>query len=127
MHYIHFDSRHRRGSQRSQLIFGLSLIGAGLVYALSAFGILGSLSAWSILPALLAMSGAARIATARHARHIAKGAFHIAIAAWLYVSIEHILGLNFHMTWPVGLILLGMHLVLRGLLRQGKTGTGDRP
>jgi hypothetical protein len=107
------DWRYRRVKH---LMLGVALICMGIVYALASQGMFGLRTMWDVVPAVIALTGIARIVTARRGRHIVKGVFRLGFAAWLYVCIEQAWGLSFAKTWPFVVILLGACMLLRGLI-----------
>jgi hypothetical protein len=129
MYYHRFacPGSQRRDRRGEHLFFGLGLIVLGVAFALANQGVLGGLSPWLILPALIALSGVARIVTARQARQVVKGGLHLVFAGWLYVCITHAWGLSFGSSWPFLIILVGARALSRGLTRPvSTTGRGQQ-
>lgn len=113
------QQRQRHGN----LMLGLTLILAGSLFLLDKLAYLQIRDYWFLIPAVVALNGLIDIVTASKARHVAEGCSTLVIAAWLYVSIEHLWGLNFFNSWPMLLIAWGLRYLIDGLFsRHHQTG-----
>lgn len=108
---------HPRRRLRKHLFLGLSLIAVGAVYFMVNAGLLTHAAAVTLWPALIALSGVVRIVTAMRAFDVVRGVVRIGLAGWLYACLEHLGGWTFQDTWPAVLILVGLVVMARGLLR----------
>jgi hypothetical protein len=87
--------------------WGGALIAVGVAALLRGQDLFNARDLWLLAPALLAWTGIVRIVVERTPWSVAHGAMRLAIAAYLYIVIEHVGGLTFSATWPVLLIAAG--------------------
>ncbi|MEJ6004947.1 hypothetical protein WG899_05280 [Paucibacter sp. AS339] len=110
----HHDRPHRR---HHQLFNGLFLIAIGSLFLLERQGLLALPSVQVLGTAVLALLGLGRMLFASHPGQVARGAFWVLLAGWLYASLEHLWGLTFHNSWPLLLIAFGLSKMVDGLAR----------
>jgi hypothetical protein len=129
----HMTSRHsldgRRHGQRRlahDLTWGGALIVIGAFWWSQGNGWFASQGAWLLAPALIAWSGLVSIVVERSGWDVASGVTRIAVAAYLYIVVAHVGGLDFDDTWPLALIALGAVTLARGLFdRKDEDGAHD--
>ena len=102
---------------RSHILFGLLFITVGIVLFLDRFNILNVGPVWRFWPLLLVLFGINKMVPFDHPRRILKGIWLVFLGFWLYVSIEHVWGLEFRDTWPMLIIAWGVGLVIKSFLK----------
>jgi hypothetical protein len=123
--HVRIRPRRRPGHH---FAWGGALIAAGVIVLLEQQGRLSEHELWLIAPAALAWSGLVRMAAERSLYAFAAGLARLAVAAYLYVVIEHVGGWTFAATWPVLLIAVGASNIAHALLGRGRSsGDGNRP
>lgn len=100
------------------ILLGLLFIAAGVALLLVRSGILAPGFVRHYWPFLLVLYGIGRITMFPHTRAVISGLWLVFIGIWLYISIDHLWGLSFRETWPIVLILCGVGLILKNLLRK---------
>lgn len=115
-------------SRRPQTLFtGLMLIGLGLLFLADARGWLELQNLLPYWPAIIGLLGLSQMIGARNAAQMTKGGFLVFLSIWLYMSIENIWGLNFHNSWPLILIAVGIGKIIGGLAAKDDTKSEQRP
>lgn len=113
VHMKEYSSHH----YRSQILFGLLFIAVGITLFLDRFDILHVGPVWRYWPFLLVLFGINKMVPFSHTRKIMKGVWLVFLGFWLYVSIEHVWGLEFRDTWPMLIIAWGVSLAVRSFLK----------
>lgn len=103
---------------RSQLVWGIMIIAAGVLFLLDRTGEMDIASLWRYWPALLVIAGLSNLVPPTTPKLILSGLSSIGFAVWFYVSFEHLWGLSFHSSWPILVIMWGVKVVLKPLLYQ---------
>lgn len=101
---------------RAQLFWGLILIGLGVVFLFDRFDLFFVEDIWHYWPLLFVLGGLNRLIGAPTAADVLRGLWLAFFGLWLFVSLEHVWGLSFHVTWPALLIAWGCGLVLKPFL-----------
>ncbi len=109
----------------SDSIVGALLIAFGallLLHQLEIFYLydLGIDSIWQLWPAVFVFIGIGKLADAPSLYHMGKGVWWIFLGVWLYVSINHVVGLSFRETWPAILIAWGIGMLWEALTKETK-------
>ena len=115
---IHIGSgRFRRTRKsRNQVVWGLFLIGLGIVFLLGKLDVI-DLHHWKTWwPAMMIVFGLAWIISPGRPRQIASGVTFILIGIWFYACMEHWYGLHFRNAWPLLVVVAGLEMVLTALL-----------
>ncbi|MBL7994984.1 hypothetical protein JNM05_06385 [bacterium] len=102
---------------RSQVLFGLLFIVAGVALFLDRSNIFEVGSIWRYWPFLIVLFGINKLVQFSHPRVMLKGFWLVFVGLWLYVSIEHVWGLEFSDTWPMLVIAWGISLVVKSFLK----------
>lgn len=102
---------------RSHILFGLIFIAAGIALFLDRSNLLEVGSIWRYWPFLIVLFGINKLISFSKPRVMLKGFWLVFIGLWLYVSIEHIWGLEFRDTWPMLVIAWGISLIVRNFLK----------
>lgn len=101
---------------RGSLIVGLILVAVGIVFLLDNFDVItiGEPIArfWPVLVIALGLVRAVQAETPSERR---RGFFWTFIGLWLLVSVLHMFGLDFHNSWPILLIGLGINSIWRAV------------
>ena len=66
-------------------------------------------------PLIVVLVGAAQLVAARTPRRIGSGVSTMLIGGWLYVTVNHLWGLDWHTSWPLSLVAAGMGMVARSV------------
>ena len=106
---------------RSEIIFGGLFIIAGLVLFLDRSDIIDPGPVWRYWPFLLIIFGINKMIPFDRPRRILKGIWLVFLGLWLYVSIEHVWGLEFRDTWPMLIIAWGIGLVAKSFFNRQDT------
>ena len=96
---------------RGRMIVGGTLIIVGAVLLLQHLDFIYIGSLWSYWPFLLCIMGVGKMIYSADAREFGAGIWFIFLGLWLYVSIQHLFGLDFGETWPAILIAWGVSLI----------------
>lgn len=122
--FAHVIRLHRGSRLHRHLVWGGGLIAIGLAVLLEGQGLIGRAELWLVAPALLAWSAAVRLALDRSAGGVVRAIAGLALAAYLFVVVEHVGGWTFAATWPVLLIAVGVANVAHALFRHARAGDG---
>ncbi len=97
------------------LVWGLGLIGLGVLFLLHYMGLLAwqSWSTW--WPALVIGLGLLRLLTARRPRRIGGAVNLILLGCWFMVATNHWYGLTWTNSWPLALVAVGGGIVARAI------------
>lgn len=100
-----------RGINTGSLVWGLTLIGVGVLFLLERFDVANLhgviRSYWPLFIILLGVS------KVFGRRTVWSGLWLIGLGAWMQVSTLHLWGMTFGSSWPLLLIVLGAGIVLR--------------
>jgi hypothetical protein len=99
-----------------RVIFGLVLVGLGVLFLLENVGLLGPLGAW--WPLILFAIAAGRAIEGR----IGGALFFVLLGSWFLAVTHHWYGLTYENSWALVLVAVGASLVVRAL-----TGEANRP
>ncbi len=102
---------------RSHLIFGALFIVLGIALFMDRFDMINVGPVWRYWPFLLVLFGINKMYPFSHPRRILKGIWLVFLGLWLYVSIEHVWGLEFRDTWPMLIIAWGIGLVAKSFFK----------
>lgn len=103
---------------RSHILFGVLFIAVGLILFADRFDIIHVGPFWRYWPFLLVVFGINKMVPFDHPRRILKGIWLVFLGLWLYVSIEHVWGLEFRDTWPMLIIAWGIGLVAKSFFKR---------
>jgi hypothetical protein len=109
------NNKPRPGSRQQAIVTGLILIGLGAIFFADGRGWLELHKLRSYWPAIIGLVGLSQMIGARDAGQFAKGSFLVFLSMWLYASLENLWGLNFHNSWPLILIAVGLSKLVSGL------------
>ena len=99
-----------------QVVIGLMIIAAGVIFTLDNLGIIYAPDYLIYWPIVLVIVGAIKIWGARRDGHgWFGGLVFLGIGSWMLVSQTHLFGLNFGNSWPLIVILAGLMIVIRGI------------
>ena len=101
---------------RKQMMWGLVLIGVGLIFLLDRMDILDASSVWHYWPLLLVVVGINQTIGYPSANEFKTGLWTIFIGLWLFAVFEGLFGLTFRNSWPLVLLMAGVQLVLAPLI-----------
>ena len=98
------------------LVIGLVLVAVGVVFLLDNFDIIyiGE-PVTHFWPVIVIALGLVRFVQADNSSERRRGFFWAFIGFWLLVSVLHMFGLNFHNSWPILLIGLGINSIWKAV------------
>jgi hypothetical protein len=109
-------SRYRSEEDRlGGMVWGLGLVLLGTVILLQYLDVLSGSMWHHWWPLLVILAGAAQLVTARTPRRIGSGVSTMLIGGWLYVTVNHLWGLDWHTSWPLSLVAAGLGMVARSI------------
>lgn len=97
---------------RSQMLWGLVLVGLGIGLLLDQMGMFEIERLWHYWPLLLVVVGLNRMIGFPSARDFTSGLWTTCIGLWLFAVFDGSYGLTFHNSWPVFIIISGVSIVL---------------
>jgi len=106
--------------RRKNLVFGLMLIAAGMYFMANDWIVITELRWWHWASGAIALSGFIELISAQNAAHVGRSVCTLVIAAWLYISAEHLWGWNFSNSWPLLLIGAGAQYLIGGMFSSDK-------
>lgn len=101
---------------RKQIMWGLVLIGLGVIFLLDRMDILDASSVWHYWPLLLVVVGINQTIGYPSAREFRNGLWTIFVGLWLFAVFEGLFGLTFRNSWPLFLLMAGAQLILAPVL-----------
>lgn len=105
--------REKRVDRWSSLVWGLGLIGLGVVFMLHFMGRVEWM-VWRVWwPAIVVAMGFLQTLTARSAHKLGSGVTLMGIGAWLLVATNRWYGLDWHNSWPLALVAVGLGSIAR--------------
>jgi predicted membrane protein len=113
------DLRHR---QRSRIVFGLFIIGVGLIALLDNLNLFDSRLIRPYWPLVFVVAGLVRLAQWRRRHGALAGVAFIGVGTLLTLHNLGYIGFQVRDWWPVLLILGGISLLVRGPRRRDRTG-----
>ena len=109
--------RNFHGVVISRLVFGLIVLGFGVIFLLDEMGIVDAgtiLRYWALIPLGY---GIMRLTGFACRQNTVSGAIFTLIGGWFLLRALHLLPYGLHDFWPVLLIMIGVSLVMGGLSR----------
>lgn len=104
-------------TQLQNLLWGAVLVTIGVVITLGNFGY-GVGSLWRYSPLILVAMGIAKIIQPDKDEDRISGLTTALFGVWLLCNFMGIFGLSFSSSWPLMLIIIGLGIVLRSLIRR---------
>ena len=99
----------------SGVVFGLLLIGGGLLYLLNNLEIIDVPNIWRFWPAILLALGVSKLIGARHTGELIGGLWLTGVGAIFMLEPLGIMDRPWRLMWPAMLIIFGIGLLLRNL------------
>lgn len=118
---IHRGNHRGNHGQKSGLIFGLLIVGVGVLFLLQSLGMLGPYEAWDFWPLALIFFGAVNLVTPKDAPHKLLGVMLIAAGALFLVDKLRLADVNLSVIWPLLLIGFGVYVLWTAFAQR----TGD--
>lgn len=107
---------------RKQLMWGLVLVAIGVALLLDRMGRIDMLDLWQYLPLLLVVVGINRMIGYPTAEEFLSGLWWLVIGCWVFGNLQHLFGMEFQTSWPLLIIVWGLTLMLKPLLRRRLAG-----
>lgn len=101
----------KRSYSQGSLVTGIVLLVIGAFLLLQNLDIIYVGSVWSYWPFILVLIGSVKIVNSWDKKSFGEGVWWIFIGVWLYVSIQHVYGLDFGETWPALVIAWGVSIL----------------
>jgi hypothetical protein len=115
---------HRRNSwYNGEVILGIALLVLGILFFMDNAEIIDMGPVWNYWPFVLVALGAGKFLNADGTKQRIEGAWLAFIGLWLFVSMNHVLGLSFSNSWPLLVIAWGVTILWRGSLCQSHMQT----
>ncbi len=114
------------GRDRRRAVWGVALIGIGIVLLLGQLGIAGLVPLRPWWPAIFFVIGVVRMFTPETPRHLASGVTFILLGLWFYACIWHWYGLHYRDAWPLLLVIFGAEMVLAAVFERLRAGRGEK-
>jgi predicted membrane protein len=111
----------QRASPTGRLIFGLTVIGLGVLFLLDELGTIDASAVLRWWPLALLAYGLMRLTGTGCRQHMASGGIITLIGSWLLLRAMGVLPFGLHDFWPIVLIALGGIMVAGGF-RRGRAG-----
>ncbi|THC42552.1 LiaI-LiaF-like domain-containing protein [Massilia sp. Mn16-1_5] len=119
-------STERSYTARKQLMWGLVLIGLGVIFLLDRADLVDASTFWHYWPLLLVVAGINQTIGYPSAREFRSGLWTIFIGLWLFAVFEELFGLTFGNSWPLFLLMAGLQLVLAPLISRRFPATKEK-
>ncbi|MFA6541869.1 MAG: DUF5668 domain-containing protein [Bacteroidota bacterium] len=100
-----------KGTSSGRMIVGAVFVVIGSLLLLQRFDLVYFGSVWEFWPFIFVLIGISKIVNGFNAREYGAGIWMIFLGLWLYVSIQHLFGLSFSVTWPAMLIAWGCSMI----------------
>ena len=114
------------GRDRRRMIWGVVLIGIGIVLLLDRLGYAGVLPIGHWWPAIFFVIGLARLIAPETPRQIASGITFILLGLWFFACNWHWYGLFYRDAWPLLLVIVGGEMILTAALQRARAGQMER-
>src|SRR5205814_1964934 len=101
----------RRGRMRGRVLWGLVLIGIGVIFLLDRLGVVGAPDIGRWWPGIFVVMGFARVLD----RRPGAGLMLLAFGATFFAANEHWYGLSYQTAWPILIVAVGLGIVVRAL------------
>jgi len=103
------------GRTASRLMWGLFLIGLGVVLMLDYEGLVPWLHHHTSWPLIVVAIGLVQAATGWSAKRLAGGVTLMLIGGWLWIAANRWHGLDWTNSWPLALVASGIGMIVRAL------------
>ena len=105
----------RRYSRWDGFVWGMGLIGVGVVFLLHYLGLV-AWREWSVWwPGLVIFVGLMRLFTARTPKRIGSSITTLLLGGWFLVAANDWHGLGWRHSWPLALVAMGVGTVVRAI------------
>lgn len=103
---------------RKQVMWGLVLIGVGLVIFLDQMGYVEARNLWHYAPLVLVVFGINKMIGYPTARDFTSGLWMMFMGVWIFAVFENMFGLTFRNSWPFVIIASGVSMILEPLIKR---------
>jgi hypothetical protein len=108
---------------RRQVLWGLMLVGLGVVFLLDQMDIVAIRELWHYAPLLLVVIGINQTIGYPNAREFSSGLWTVFIGLWLFAVFEGLWGLTFGNSWPLFIIITGVTMAIRPIAERRFRGS----
>jgi hypothetical protein len=110
--------KHARKAKDPQeaMFIGLLLMLAGTIFLLAQLDLVQLGEIWHWWPILVIAIGAARLFRWRSADGVASGLSWVLFGFWFLANIHEWFGMTWRKSWPLGLVVVGLEMIVRSLL-----------
>jgi len=102
---------HDQRRSYGHLGVGIFLLIAGVALMLDKFDIINNVHVWHYWPMIILAVGIGKLLDARSAWEYRKACSVLFIGSWLLISELHLFGLDYHDSWPILLIGVGIGML----------------
>ena len=111
---------------RRQVLWGLMLVGLGVIFLLDQFGVYEARKLWQYAPLLMVVAGINQTIGDPSAREFAGGLWTVFIGLWLFAVFEGLFGLNWFNSWPLFIIVGGIGMAVKPIAERRFGANPDR-
>jgi hypothetical protein len=116
---------------RRQVLWGLMLVGLGVVFLLDQLDIYQARKLWHYAPLLMVVAGINQTIGYPSGREFANGLWTVCVGLWFFALLEGLFGLTIANSWPIFIIISGVTMAIRPIAerrfsRQHPQGEGDQ-
>ena len=112
------DGGVRFGVSLQKLIWGIVLVGLGVLFLLDNLDLFELGDLWRYWPLVLIALGIAKIVQPDDRKGRSSGAWLVMIGLWLLVGSLELFGLNFGSSWPLLLVGIGAVIVFQAIVER---------
>ena len=110
-----------RGSRSASAVFGLLIMGLGVVLLLDRLGRFDVEPLWRLWPSALILMGVGQLARPQASRSVCWGVTLVLLGI-SYLGVNYnVLGMTWHNSWPLAIVAFGIGLVLEALTGPSRT------
>jgi hypothetical protein len=106
---------HDKRFSYGQLGVGVFLLIAGIALLLENLDIIRTAQVWNFWPVILIILGLGKMLDAKIPGEYQKAFWMLFIGSWLLISELHLFGLDYHDSWPILLIGVGIGMLWKSL------------
>ena len=103
---------------RGSVVAGTILLAVGMLFLLNNLDFIYIGPVGHYWPLIIVAIGVTKFLAADHPADRRQGGWWVFIGLWLLVSTTYMYGLNFHNSWPILLIILGLNSLWKALVPQ---------
>ncbi len=110
---------------RKQLMWGLVLIGFGVLLLLHRIHVVDINSLWHYGPLILVVIGINRMIGYPTAKAFTNGLWFVFFGIWWFAILEEVFGLTYGTAWPLPVIFAGVVMILEPFIQKRLAGNSE--